>query len=346
VTDLAVKKPLEVIHRNALAQIRIIDDILEVSRIITGKFRIEPKPADLIAITRDAIEAVRPPANAKRIDILFQSSAEYCLLLADPDRLQQAVWNLLTNAVKFTSEGGRIEVRERQEGPNVFLTVSDTGLGIDPAFLPHIFDRFWQADSSTTRRIGGLGLGLALVRHIVELHGGAVDVQSEGRGKGSTFTVRLPIQAVLRSKPDTLPPDSPVSVAPIAGVLSGLRVLVVDDDDDARELIATVLKEADAIVETSGSAREALETFASFGPDVLVSDIGMADEDGFSLIRRIRALPAADGGNVPALALTAFARAEDSAHALAAGFTRHVGKPVMPDRLVLAVRELVPTNEG
>jgi len=339
VTDLALKKPLEVVHRNALAQVRIIDDILEVSRIITGKFRIDPKPTDLVAITRDAIEAVRPSASAKQIDIQFQSTASYRLLVADPDRLQQAIWNLLSNAVKFTGSGGKIEVREQQEAAELFLSVSDTGAGLAPEVLPHVFDRFWQADSSTTRRVGGLGLGLALVRHIVELHGGAVEAQSDGLGKGSTFTIRLPIQAVLRPRPDSEPPAGAETATPIAGTLTGLRILVVDDEEDARDLIGSVLRDAGAVVETSASAREGFEAFKLFRPDVLVSDIAMADEDGFSLMRRVRQLTAAEGGTVPALALTAFARAEDGAHALAAGFTRHVGKPIAPDRLVATLSE-------
>ncbi|HEX5099583.1 MAG TPA: PAS domain S-box protein [Polyangiaceae bacterium] len=340
VNDPTLKKPLEVIHRNALAQVRIIDDILEVSRIITGKFRIDPKPADLLAITRDAVEAVRPSANAKQIEILFHSTTDYRLLLADPDRLQQAIWNLLSNAVKFTSAGGKIEVRESQVGSNVVLSVTDTGAGIAPDVLSHVFDRFWQADSSTTRRVGGLGLGLALVRHIIELHGGAVEAASEGPGKGSTFTLRLPVEPVLQPKPDTEPPTMPEPQAAIAGMLTGLRILVVDDEEDARDLIGTVLREAGAVVETSHSAAEGLATFRRFRPDVLVSDIGMAGEDGFSLVRRVRALGASEGGNVPALALTAFARAEDDAQALAAGFTKHVGKPVKPDLLVATLREV------
>jgi PAS domain S-box-containing protein len=339
VSDPNLKKPLEVINRNALAQVRIIDDILEVSRIITGKFRIEPKPTDLLGITRDAIEAVRPSANAKQIEILFHSTSEYRLLLADPDRLQQVVWNLLTNAVKFTTAGGKIEVRERQLGSDVFLSVTDTGAGIAPDVLSHVFDRFWQADSSTTRRVGGLGLGLALVRHIVELHGGTVEAASAGQGKGATFTIRLPIEAVLQPKAEMDPPPLEQQ-ALIAGMLTGLRILVVDDEEDARDLIGTVLREAGAVVETSHSAADGLAAFKRFRPDVLVSDIGMAGEDGFSFVRSVRSLGATEGGNVPALALTAFARAEDDAQALAAGFTKHVGKPVAPDRLVATLREV------
>jgi signal transduction histidine kinase len=341
VTDPALKKPLEVVHRNALAQVRIIDDILEVSRIITGKFQIEIKPADLVAIARDAIEAVRPSATHKRLELRFEPSAEYRFLTADPDRLQQAVWNLLTNAVKFTKDGGSIVVREWQVGPELFLSVSDTGAGIAPEFLPHVFDRFWQADSSTTRRVGGLGLGLALVRHIVERHGGTVEVASEGVGRGATFTLRVPVQASQRPAPEAWETTSePPHALPTKGLLAGLRILVVDDEEDARDVIACSLGEAGATVEAVGSALEALPRLASFHPHVLVSDIGMPGEDGFALLRRVRSLPDTATRDVPALALTAFARAEDRAQAIAAGFTAHLGKPVTPDTLVQRVREL------
>jgi CheY-like chemotaxis protein len=234
----------------------------------------------------------------------------------------------------------RLEVHERLVGSEVLLSVADTGAGITPDVLSHVFDRFWQADSSTTRRVGGLGLGLALVRHIVELHGGTVEAASPGQGHGSTFTLRLPIEPVLQPKPDSDPPALAQAQAPIAGMLTGLRILVVDDEEDARDLIGMVLREAGAVVETSHSAADGFDVFRRFRPDVLVSDIGMAGEDGFSFVRRVRSLGAAEGGNVPALALTAFARAEDDAQALAAGFTKHVGKPVAPDRLVAALREV------
>ena len=339
VTDQALKKPLEVVYRNALAQVRIIDDILEVSRIITGKFRIDPKPTDLVAITRDAIEAVRPSADAKQIEIRFHTQTTYRLLVADPDRLQQVIWNLLTNAVKFTPAGGKIDVDERQEGSALLLSVADTGGGLAEEVLPHVFDRFWQADSSATRRVGGLGLGLALVRHIVELHGGTVAAHSAGLGQGSTFTIRLPVRAVFKTPADSEPPNAETPPA-IAGTLRGLRILVVDDEEDARDLIGSVLTEAGAVVETSRSAREGLAAFQRFRPDLLVSDIGMADEDGLSLMRRIRSLAGAHRRDVPALALTAFARAEDTTHALEAGFTKHAKKPIAPNELIATLREL------
>jgi PAS domain S-box-containing protein len=341
-SDAAIKKPLEVIHRNAQAQVKIIDDILDVSRVITGKFRIDPRPADLVAIISDAIDVVRPSAEAKRIEILFKPEADLCLLVADPERLQQVIWNLLSNAIKFTDSGGRIEVLLRLVGSQVTCEVKDSGQGIDPMFLPFVFDRFRQADSSMSRRFGGLGLGLALVRHIVELHGGRVEAFSAGRGQGALFRIELPIRAVSpSSRPassEQRPQEPTVPQQEVA--LSGVRILVVDDEADARELVATVLMEAGAEVETAGSAAEGFELLKRFHADVLVSDVGMPDEDGFSFIRRIRALPPADGSRIPALALTAFARESDRAQALKAGFTAHVGKPVEPEVLAAAVSNL------
>jgi PAS domain S-box-containing protein len=341
VTDPAVARPISVIHRNAQAQVRIIDDILDVSRVITGKLRLEPKPADLVAITREAIEVVSPSAIAKKIEIAFSPQEEFCLLVADPERLQQVVWNLLSNAVKFTDPAGSIQIALRQEGPSVILSVTDTGKGIEAAFLPFVFERFKQADSSITRRVGGLGLGLALVRHIAELHGGQVAAASDGPDKGATFTLTLPIRAVIPAATER-PPRTAASASalPRTTVLDGVRVLVVDDEPDARDLIAAVLTDAGAVVETASSASEGFGAIARFHPDVVVSDIGMPDEDGFSLMRRIRTLPAAEGGRLPSLALTAFAREEDRTRAIAAGYTTHIGKPVDPDALASAVANL------
>jgi PAS domain S-box-containing protein len=340
VTDAALAKPIEVIHRNAQAQARIIDDILDVSSVVTGKFRIESKPADLVAIAREALEVVRPSALAKQISLAFEPAAEICLLVADAERLQQVVWNLLSNAVKFTNPGGTVRIRLGRESSKVVLTVSDSGRGIDPEFLPHVFERFKQGDSSIRRRVGGLGLGLALVRHIVELHGGQVAATSAGIGQGATFTVMLPIRAVLPP-----PADSPVPppVAPLksnGARLAGIRVLVVDDELDARDLVTTVLEMAGAEVECAASAAEGFDAFRRWHPDVLVSDIGMPEEDGYSLMRRIRALSPDEGSRTPSLALTAFAREEDRTRAIRSGFTTHIGKPVDPDALTLAVANL------
>jgi PAS domain S-box-containing protein len=340
VTDRAFAKPLEVIHRNAEAQVRIIDDILDVSRVITGKFQIDPKPMDLVVVARDALEVVRPSAVAKGIALDFKPDADYCLLVGDPDRLQQVVWNLLSNAVKFTPAGGSVVLTLGQRGSEVVLAVTDNGIGLESSSLPFVFDRFKQVDPSTTRRVGGLGLGLALVRHIMELHGGSADVESAGLGHGATFTIRLPLRASSGVRPTSAPPESVRPPPNVPGRLHNLRVLVVEDEPDARELISAVLEMAGAQVRTVASAREGYEALQSFRPDVLLSDIGMPDEDGFAFIRRVRALPASKGGAVPAMALSAFARDEDRARALATGFQEHVGKPVSPERLCEAVAEV------
>jgi len=342
-TDASIAKGIDVIYRNAQAQAKIIEDILDVSRIITGKLKLESKPADLVAITRDAIDVVGPSARAKQIEIELDSPGEFCPLVGDPERLRQVVWNLLSNAVKFTGQRGRVRVEIRQEASTLVLRVSDTGIGIEPSFLPYVFDRFKQADSSTTRRVGGLGLGLALVRHIVELHGGDVSAESEGPGKGATFIVRLPVRAVVAPEVVIEPAtraDARTPAAHAAVSLEGLRLLVVDDDADARELLKLVLTHAGAVVETAGSASEGIEAMQRFRPHVLISDIGMPEEDGYSFITRARALAPVQGGGIPSIALTAYTRAENRTKALAAGFTTHVGKPVNPDDLVSAVANL------
>jgi PAS domain S-box-containing protein len=340
--DPKTAKAIDVISRNAHAQVKMIEDILDVSRIINGKLRIEPKPTDLVAIANDAIEVVRPSATAKRITIELESSSDVTLFVGDPERLQQVVWNLLSNAVKFTEAGGSIRIGIRKDSSNLVLVVGDTGKGIDADFLPFVFDRFKQADSSTTRRYGGLGLGLALVRHIVELHGGTVAVESPGPGQGSTFRVVLPIYALAAErarKRATLPTPEPRSAEPESS-LEGFRVLVVDDDEDARELITAVLEGAGASTEASDSVPGAFIALRRFRPHVLVSDIAMPQEDGYAFIKRLRAMDPAEGGGIPSIALTAYTRNEDRAKALAAGFTTHIGKPVVPADLLAAVANL------
>jgi len=323
--------------------VKIIEDILDVSRIITGKLRVDPKPMDLVAITRDAIEVVRPSALAKQLSVELGPHAERCFLVGDPERLQQVVWNLLSNAVKFTDAGGSIRITTEQEGSVVVLTVTDTGKGIEPELLPFVFDRFRQGDASTTRRVGGLGLGLALVRHIMELHGGSVTAESAGLFKGSTFRITLPIRAVVEDAPPQTrsSPQATATAGRAAGALRGVRVLVVDDDADARELLSSVLVEAGATVETSRSTAEGFEAVRRFRPHLFVSDIGMPEADGYELAARVRGLQSAEGGSIPSIALTAYARGEDRTKALAAGFTLHIGKPVSPDDLIWAVERLV-----
>ncbi len=342
-TDPSIARGVEVIHRNAHAQSKIIDDILDVSRIITGKLRLDVKAADLVAIVHDAVEVVRPSAAAKRIFLDFVAPPAPCAVVVDPDRLQQVVWNILSNAVKFTDVGGSIGITIEHEYGQLRLSVTDSGRGIEPAFLPYVFDRFKQADASSTRRVGGLGLGLAIVRHIVELHGGKVEAFSEGLGKGATFSIILPVRAIAPPSGDKETPSARTSAYPAQqpfASLAGVRLVVVDDEPDARDLLQILLEGAGARVRVAASASEAFELVQSFRPDVLVSDVAMPEEDGFGLMRRIRNLDPAQGGGIPSIALTAYARAEDRAKALAAGFTAHVGKPVRPEDLVNAVAEL------
>ena len=344
--DEQLLKATDAIHRNAVAQAKIIEDILDVSRIITGKLRLDAKRVDLVAIVSEALDTVRTSASAKSITLEFSPPDEPLLLVGDSERLRQIVWNLLSNAVKFTPVCGRVRVVLERDGSSIALAVADTGRGIEPEFLPYVFDRFQQADASTTRRHGGLGLGLAIVRHLVELHGGDVRVESAGTDQGSVFRVTLPVRATLPQAepadahaPATAPEATPHSER--VDALKGVRVLVVDDDRDARSLLHDVFTGVGASVETASSARAAFTAFRTFKPDLLVSDIGMPDEDGYSLIRRIRALPASEGSTVPAIALSAYVRRDDQSKALRAGFTAHVGKPVDPADLVTAASNLV-----
>jgi len=342
--DTATAKAIEVIHRNARAQARIIDDILDVSRIVTGKLKLDLKPLDLVAVVAQALDVIRPSAEAKEIAVEFVAEEPACPMVGDPERLQQVAWNLLSNAIKFTNKGGRVQIKLERRGSAFGVSVTDTGAGMDKEFLPHAFQAFRQADASAGRRVGGLGLGLALVRHIVELHGGTVHADSAGVGLGATFSIVLPVRAMVPATNATQRPPSlrslPAPNTPES--LSGLRVLVVDDDDDARELIAEVLAGGGAVVGTAASASEGFEAIRKSPPQILISDIGMPGEDGFSFIRRVRSLGRSGGGAMPAIALTAYTRHEDRTKALAAGFTTHIGKPVNPDDLVAAVANLTP----
>jgi PAS domain S-box-containing protein len=342
--DPGLEKGIEVIHRNAHAQAKIIEDILDVSRIITGNLRLDLELADFVATIRNAIEVVGASAQAKQIAIDFAAPSEPCLLMADHERLQQVAWNLLSNAVKFTEPAGVITLTLACERTGVSLTVADTGRGIDPQFLPFVFDRFKQADSSTTRRVGGLGLGLAIVRHIVELHGGSVVAHSDGLGRGAAFTITVPTAARARISEAPAPPAIASERERPSGTiyaLSDVRLLVVDDETDTRELVQTVLAQAGAVVEAAGSAREALELLTRFTPEVIVSDVGMPDEDGYAFMRHVRALEDEALRRVPAIALTAYTRSADRAKALAAGFTTHLGKPINVSELIGTVAKLL-----
>jgi signal transduction histidine kinase/ActR/RegA family two-component response regulator len=336
-------KGLKTIERNARTQAKLIDDVLDVSRIITGKLRLDPKPMDPKATLAAALEVVRPAAEAKGVQIVTSVEDEPIPTFADSDRIQQIIWNLLSNSVKFTARGGTVRVTLGRDHSAIRLQVTDNGQGIAPEFLPFIFDRFRQADSSTTRRHAGLGLGLAIARHLAEIHGGTIVAESAGEGTGSTFTVTLPMR-VLRLPPAEAAPhevreDGRRSRAGPAD-LSGLRVLVCDDDPDTREIVAHVLEEAGAAVSLADCARDALDMVRAGALDVLVSDIGMPHVDGYALMRQIRNLAPAEGGELPALALTAYVRAEDVRRAIASGFQTHVAKPVDPRELVARVAAL------
>ena len=338
-----VAEGLAVIERNARAQAEIIEDLMDMNRIISGKVRLDVQRVDLVPIIEAAIESVKPMATARQIRLTSVLDPHVGQVSADPGRLQQVLWNLLTNGVKFTPKGGRLHVALGRVNSHLEISVSDTGEGITAEFLPHVFDRFRQADGTITRRHRGLGLGLAIVKNLVELHGGTASVESAGLNQGSTFYVCLPAAVA------TLPPDPdrrhPRTALPreLPGEhpdLTGLEILVVDDEPDARELINRLLSRCGATVETAGSGADALQSIAKKKPHVLIMDIGMPDEDGYSVIQKVRQLPHAHGGNVPAIALTAFARLEDRRRAILSGFQMHMSKPVEPSELIAIVASL------
>ena len=336
--------PSDTIDRNARTQTQLISDILDVSRIVTGKLRLSVGPVELPAVVESSLEAARPAAAAKEIRIEAEIDPLAGPVSGHNERLQQVVGNLLSNAIKFTPKGGRVKVRLARLQSGVEIVVEDSGVGIAPEYLPRLFERFRHPDASTTRPHGGIGLGLAIVRHLVELHGGRVEAASGGRALGATFRVRLPLLgmrgSVLGSHPDVAdarPARARVGALPS---LDGVRVLVVDDEKDAREVIVAILEQRGARTFEAASVEEALARLAEERPDVLVSDIGLPDEDGYSLMRRIRALPRERGGGIPAAALTAYARTEDRMQALLAGFQIHVPKPVQPAELIAVVSSL------
>src|SRR5215217_4552758 len=337
------ERAVETIYRNAKSQTQLVADLLDVSRIISGKLRLDVRTVDLISIVNAAIDSVRPAVEAKGIQLQTMLNTEAGPISGDADRLQQIVWNLLTNAVKFTPKGGSIQVNVQRVDSHAEIVVSDSGVGISKEFLPYVFDRFRQADASTTRTHGGLGLGLSIVRQLVDLHGGSVSVHSEGEGKGATFTINLPFVAVVdQNETETAHAGQIDETLSFEGLpsLRGLKVLVVDDEADTRELIGQVLEECGSEVIISRSAAEALLALEEHKPDILISDLGMPDEDGYSLISKIRALPSEQGGQIPAAALTAYARAEDRMRVLRSGFQFHLPKPVDAAELVTVVASL------
>lgn len=343
ISEEKAARGLETLERNATWLSQIIEDVLDVSRIVSGKLRLDVQPVELPVIVDNAVATIQPAADAKNIRLQTTIDPNCGPVSGDPDRLQQVVWNLVSNAVKFTPKGGRIQVRLERVNSHVEITVSDTGAGIDADFVPYVFERFRQAESGTTRKTGGLGLGLAIVRHIVEMHGGSVHAASAGPGQGATFTVRLPLM-IVRPQTTEQPRVHPRTerLAPLTdlGDLTGVRVVAIDDDHDALTLLRVVLETAGADVSTVSSPFEALECIQRVRPHVVVVDLGMPDMDGFQVISSIRSSQDPEVARVPAAALTAFARSEDRTRALRSGFEMHLAKPVDPGELVASIATL------
>ena len=332
---------LEMIERNARQQADLIEDLLDVSRIVTGKLRVQLRPIAPAPIIAAVVESLRPNAEKNGVTLVAPPALEGAMIRGDADRLHQIAWNVVANAIKFTPAGGRVAVDLKRDETDVTLTVSDTGIGITPDFLPHVFERFRQADSSTTRAHGGVGLGLAIVRHLVELHGGTIDARSSGPNRGATFVLRFPLAVV-----GTSVPVAPLVAAPVPPPrLHGVRVLVVDDDASTRDLLTEALRTTGALIRSADSARRALEVLDSDGADVIVSDIAMPEQDGLWLIRRIRSLPGAVS-RIPAIALSALARSEDRSRAVAAGYQMHLAKPVQLAELQEGVALLIADASG
>lgn len=330
------KRAIETIDRNARALRQLVDDLLDVSRIMSGKMQLSVGSVQVIMPVEAAIDSIRPAAIAKGIRIQPTLDTR-AVVTGDGQRLQQIVWNLLSNAVKFTPKNGRVQVIVERRDSSVAIVVADNGEGLSPEFLPYVFDRFRQADPGSTRQHGGLGLGLAIVKHLVELHGGTVTAESEGLGKGAVFTVLLPTALSRQS-----PPAAPAQAIECPPEVVGLRILVVEDEKDTRELLKEILAGVGALAETAASVAEATRLFRAARPDLVISDIGMPEEDGFTFIRWIRALPEEEGSRVPAIALTAFARTEDRTAALRAGFRAHIPKPLDIPELLAVIASLIP----
>jgi PAS domain S-box-containing protein len=340
-------RAIQTIERNAKAQAQIIEDLLDVSRIITGKLNLNSSPIQLELIIKTALESLQPAADGKEIKIKSNFDSEPGIVFGDMDRLQQVMWNLLSNAIKFTPEGGEVNVAMENGESHLYISVSDTGRGIEKEFLPFVFERFSQADGTSTRKYGGLGLGLAIVRHLVELHGGTVKVESAGINRGTTFTVSLPL--LTRQESDANLIENPAATVKDSlfenfSLLKDLRILIVDDEADTRLLLTTIIEGSGANARTANSAVEAFQILGEFKPHLLISDIAMPEEDGYSLIQKLRNLSSEEGSDIPAIALTAYAREEDRNRALEAGFQRHLAKPINPDDLIVVISELVDTK--
>ncbi len=337
-----LEEGLDAIRRNAYSQTRLIEDLLDLSRIISGKVRLDVQSVDLASVINAALESVRPAADAKEIRLNKMIDPHAGPVSGDPTRLQQVVWNLLTNSIKFTPKEGKVDIILEHVNSHLELTIHDTGIGIDPEYLPIIFERFRQVDSSTTRSYGGLGIGLSIVKQLIELHGGTVRAKSGGEGQGATFIITLPLSPIRGNGSREHPTAATHSKLDWGELdLAGVKVLVVDDEPDARALIQRVLSQCGAEVCTAGSAAEGLEQLRLFQPHVLVSDIGMPVTDGYQFIRAVRNLAPDEGGKTPAIALTAFARSEDRMNAMLAGYQVHVAKPIEPQELAVTVRTLI-----
>jgi signal transduction histidine kinase len=337
-TDAMANRAVEIIERNTRLQVQLIDDLLDISRIITGKLRIDPRPVRVRTVVDAAVESVLPSATAKGVALHRDAADDNDAILCDPARMQQVISNLLNNAIKFTPDGGTVTLSERREGADVVLTVSDTGAGIEPDFLPHVFDRFRQQDPASTREHGGLGLGLSIVRHLVRQHGGSIEAASAGEGRGATFTVRLPLSPIAPAEPSASS-EGDLQAASNLPSLAGVRVLVVENEPDARRFVTAILERCGATVTAVESAEAALASIQSDRPDVLLSDIAMPGEDGYSLIRKVRRMDRPDSP-LPAAALTAYASASDRAEALLAGYQAHLQKPIEAAELTSVVASL------
>jgi CheY-like chemotaxis protein len=341
-------RAIETIERNARSQARLIDDLLDVSRIITGNLRLDLHPLNLGPIVEAALDALRPTADVKGIKLQTRFVPAQCLVKGDPNRLRQVIWNLLSNAIKFTPRNGSVSIDLTCVESTARLTVGDTGDGISPEFLPYVFDRFRQAEGSISRKQGGLGLGLAVARHLVELHGGTIRAQSEGLGRGAVFSVDLPLAQERRdpARAEERRREVERRRSRLGAVrLDGVHVLLVEDDDDARKLLGAMLKRYGARVTSTKSAAEALRVFEGELPDVLISDIGMPDQDGYELMRKLRELPPEKGGNTPAIALTGYASRKDRERALNSGYQQHIAKPIEQADIIKAIAALIGRDD-